>query len=267
MIYNYKEYRHVFDTPAKKLQEKAVVEKIMKLLNENVYDDIDKFIDKNKTYQDFLKNNKFENVVKHFGNTLNEDDYLRIVDSIKKIIKDKQSFDKTNIETTNIGDNQYNYFNDGEKEYLFDNSNSGISIERQMEILQPTQSDFQTADKKQNTENMMKELDENKKNSFNLHYLKDFNIELLNEKQQEILRVATNFQFDIINPIRIDIDKGIIVDNNNNIFKIEEVDGQLQILGDNDKLKNNEEMQSANQTITLQKTITPRTSTIYSTNN
>ena len=150
---------------------------------------------------------------------------------------------------------------------MFDNSNSGISIERQMEILQPTQSDFQTADKKQNTENMMKELDENKKNSFNLHYLKDFNIELLNEKQQEILRVATNFQLDIINPIRIDIDKGIIVDNNNNIFKIEEVDGQLQILGDNDKLKNNEEMQSANQTITLQKTITPRPSTIYSTNN
>lgn len=267
MIYNYKEYKHVFDTPAKRIQEKVIVEKIMKLLNEKKHDSIDEFIDKNKTYQDFLKNNKYEIVVKHFGNTLNEEDFLKIVDSIKNMTKDMQSSDKTNIETTNIGDNQYNHFNDGEKEYFFDNSHSEMSIERQMEILQPTQRDFQTADRKQNTKNMMKELDKNKKDSFNLHYLKDFNIDLLNDRQKDFLRVATDFQLDIINPIRIDIDKGIIVDENNNIFKIEEVDGQLRILGDNDKIKNEEEKQNVNQSTTLQKTISLRPSTIYSSNN
>lgn len=266
MKYSYKEYRHVFDSPAKKQQEIVIVNKIMELLN-NKYDNLEEFINKNKTYQDFLKNNQLENVVKHFGNTLNEDDFLRIVDSIRNLTKDKQGFDKTNIETTNIGDKQYNYFKGVDKAYFFDNSHSEMSIERQMEVLQPTEKEFQTANKQQNTENMMKELEENKKESFNLHYLKEFNIDLLNEKQQEILRAATNFQLDTINPIRIDIDKGIIVDDNNNIFKIEEVDGQLCILGDNNKVKNEVEKQDIKQPRSLQKTLTPSPNTIYSANN
>lgn len=260
MVYNYKEYSHVFDTPAKKQQEMAIVNKIMELLNNNKYDNIEEFIAKNQTYQDFLQNNKLENVIKHFGNTLNEEDYLRIVDSMKKLTKDKQQFDKSEIKTTNIGDKQYNYFKSADKEYFLDNSHSEMSIERQMEELQKTQQQFQSSDKMQNTESMMKELEENKKESFNLKYLKDFEIDLLNEKQKKVFDAAIKFQLELAVPIRIDIDRQVIVDENNNIFRLENNNGEFFLMGDKSETKSQEKtdenVQEKTQSRTLQKSMT-----------
>lgn len=251
MVYNYKEYRHVFDTPAKKQQEMAIVNKIMELLNNNKYDNLEEFTNKNQTYQDFLQNNKLENVIKHFGNTLNEEDYLRIIDSMKNLTNDKRQFDKSEIKTTNVGDKQYNYFKSADKEYFLDNSHSRMSIERQMEELQKTQQQFQTSDKTQNTENMMKELEENKKESFNLKYLKEFNRDHLNEKQKEVFDAAIKFQLELAVPIRIDIDRQVIVDEKNDIYRIEKNNGEFFIMGDKSETKTQEKIQPR----TLQKTI------------
>ena len=73
MKYSKKEYICVFDTPIKKAQELAIACKIMDLLNNNKYDNIEEFYERNKSYQDFLKNCRMETAIKHFGNTLNED--------------------------------------------------------------------------------------------------------------------------------------------------------------------------------------------------
>lgn len=256
MIYNYKEYRHVFDTPIKKQQEMVVVNKIMELLNNNKYDNIDEFAEKNQTYQDFLQNNKLENVVKHFGNTLNEEDFFKIVDSMKKLTNDKKQFDKSNIKTTTIGDKQYNYFKSADKEYFLDNSHSNMSIERQMEELQKTQQQFQTADQTKNAENMMVELEKSKKESINLKYLKEFDIELLTEKQKEIFNAATMLQIDMANPIKIDLDRQIIVDANNEIFRIEKNNGEFFIIADNSETKSKENVQDTMKPRSLQKSLT-----------
>ena len=83
MVYNFKEYKAIFDTPMKRSQEFAISSKIMDLLNKNKYESLEEFISKNTHYQDFLKNNNMENVVKHFGNTLTEEDYTRILEHLR----------------------------------------------------------------------------------------------------------------------------------------------------------------------------------------
>lgn len=263
MVYNYKEYKHILDTPVKRQQEMAVVNKIMELLNKNKYDNIDEFITKNQTYQEFLKENHFETVVKHFGNTLNEEDYIKILTEMKKLTEKKKNFDKQGIETTNISDKQYIHYEGQDKSYFIDNSHSNMSIERQLEELQVTEEKFQTADEQQNTENMMEELEKNKKEILNLKYINEFDINMLNEHQKEILRVVANYQLTISGLVKIDIDKEVVVDEFNNIMKIEVRDGEIIIIDENNKSVNLIEEQV---TETFQKTLTPSTNTIYSNN-
>jgi len=272
MVYIYKEYNHIFDTPAKMEQETVVVNKIMELLNKNKYDNIYEFINKNQTYQDFLKNNELENVVRHFGNTLNEEDFKNIQNEMVKLTEKKKSFEKENIKTTNIEDKQYNSYEGQDKTIFLDNSHSNMSIERQMDELQTTEEKFQTSDLRQNTENMMEELEKNKKETLNLKYLNQIDVNNLNDQEKEILGIVSNYQLGISNPIRVDLEKQVIVDEFNNIMRIQKNNGEFSIIGDDEKENTsiidkedpivNEEIRKEK---TFQKTLTP--STIYSDNN
>ena len=156
MVYNFKEYKPIFDTPAKREQELAVARKIMDLLNKNKYDDLEEFIKRTNSYQDFLKYNNMTNVVKHFGNTLNEENFTRILENLRVLTKNKKDFEQENIKTTNIENKQYVSFEGQDNTYFIDNSRTDKSIEAQMKDLQPTEEQFQTSDIRQNTENMFK---------------------------------------------------------------------------------------------------------------
>lgn len=263
MEYKYKEYKHIFDTPAAREQEGAIVNKIMDLLNKNKYDNIDEFIDKNPNYQDFLKNNELENVMKHFGNTLNEMDFKKILESMVKLTKEKKSFDKENIKTITIGNNEYNTYEGTDKTYHFDNSNNEMSIDSQMDKLQPTQEQFQTSDPKKNTENMMKELEKTKKESLNFKYLNEYNLNLLNEEEKKIWNAAASYQLNTNSLIRVDIAKEVIIDEDENIMKIEKRDGEIIIEGQT----NENTLEGEQKENTYQKKLIPSPNTIYSANN
>ena len=266
MVYIYKEYQHIFDTPAKMEQESVVASKIMDLLNKNKYDNIYDFINKNQTYQDFLKRNDLTNVVKHFGNTLTEDDFKRIQSELVKLYEKKKSFEKDNIKTTNIDDKQYTSYEGEQKTYFFDNSNTNMSLERQMEELQKTEQKFQTSDPTKNTENMMTELENNKKENLNFIKLNELDITKLNDVQKEFVKIAANYQLSTPQPIRIDIERGIIVDEFNNIMKIEKNGNEFSIIGDNNSQKENLNTEDLAKEKTFQKTLTPSLNTIYSNN-
>jgi len=268
MKYNYKEYKHIFDTPAKMEQETVVVNKIMELLNKNKYDSIYEFVTKNQTYQDFLKKNELENVVKHFGNTLNETDYKNILNEIIKLTEKKKDFDKESIKTTNIDDKEYTSYKGEDKTYFLDNSHSNKSIEAQMKDMQSNEQKFQTSDTKENTENMMKELEKNKKENLNLEYLKDINVDSLSEYERTTFNIATNYQLDMQNLIRVDLERQIIVDEFDNIMKIEITNGEISIIGDDNKeIEIESEDKEIEMSKSFQKTLTPSPNTIYSNNN
>lgn len=259
MIYNSKEYKTIFDTPIKRQQEFVVAKKIMDLLNKNKYDNLEEFISKNNNYQDFLKKNDMENVVKHFGNTLKEEDYIKILENLRILTKTKQDFEKENIKTTNIDDKQYNSFKGQDKTYFIDNSRTNKSIEQQMKDIQTTQQQFQTTDIKQNTENMFKEL-EIKKEGLNLHYLNEINYESLNNEEKALFLSAYEYQKNNKNIIRIDFKKSIIVDNKDNIIKINKNNNEYSISKEKNTVQKEEKIQGK----TYQKTLTPSPNTIYS---
>lgn len=258
MVYDFKEYKAIFDTPMKRQQELAVARKIMDILNKNKYNNLEEFITKNSNYQDFLKNNNMQTVIKHFGNTLKEEDYVKILENLKVLTKNKQNFEKENIKTTNIDDKQFNSFKGEDKTHFIDNSESNKSIEEQMKDLQPTQQDFQTSNQEKNTENMFKEL-ERKKEGLNLHYLNEINYELLNNEEKELFQIARNYQQSVEGVIRVDLKKGIIVDKLDNIIKIEKNNGEFVIIKDENGVQKEEEVNKKS----FQKTLKPNNNTIY----
>ncbi|MBE6139192.1 MAG: hypothetical protein E7174_01620 [Firmicutes bacterium] len=258
MIYNFKEYKTSFDTPMRRQQELAISRKIMDLLNKNKYDDLEEFITKNSNYQDFLRNNNMETVVKHFGNTLKENDYAKILENLRVLTKTKKDFEKDNIKTTNINDKQYTTFKGEDKTYFIDNSRSEKSIEEQMKDLQTTQQDFQTSNQNKNTENMFKEL-ETRKEILNLNYLNQINYELLNDEEKVLFQIANDYQQNIDGTIRVDLKKGVIVDELNEIMKIEKNNGEFTIIKDENGVEKEEVKEK-----TFQKTLTPNRNTIYS---
>ena len=220
MVYNFKEYKAIFDTPMKRSQELAISTKIMDLLNKNKYESLEEFIGKNPNYQIFLQNNNMENVVKHFGNTLIEEE---------------------NIKTTNIDDKEYSRFKGEDRPYFIDNSDKNKSVEEQMKNMQGESESFQTSDIRKNTENMFKEL-ESRDDGFNLRYLSEINRDTLNNEEKELYGIALLYQQDKNEPIRVDLNKGIIVDKDNNISKIQKENEEFSIIGD-ENTKENENVQ------------------------
>ena len=79
----------------------------------------------------------------------------------------------------------------------------------------------------------------------------------------EIFKTVANYQLDISGVVKVDIDKEVIVDENDNIMKIEKVDDQYLILGDNNQIKESTELEKEPKT--FQKTLAP--STLYTNNN
>ena len=237
MVYSYKEYKPVFDTPIKRQQEIDVARKIIDLLNEGKYDNLEEFMSKNATFKDFLNKSEMDVVIKRFGNTMSEDDFKKVLDNFKILTKEKNDFQKDNIKTTNIDDKQFVSLKNNENSYILDNSSSKNDIEKQMADIQQNSESFQTSDVKKNTENMFKELGNTKKGTLNLQYLDGINVQSLNEEEKNIYDTAVWYQENINKRLRLDVKKQVIVDDENNIMRIEKIDGRYNIRKDENQVE------------------------------
>ena len=238
MVYKFNEYTRVMDTPNKMLEERAIVEKIMSILNMGKeYSSLESFYEQNKTFDEFKKKNNMDIVLKHFGNKLNQEDYEKIIDSLKKLTEQKISFDDENIKTTSIGENEYvSYTGEDENVYL-NNSYSNKSIESQMSDIQKEMENLQTSDIKENTKRIINEMKKDKKIELILRYLNEINYEILNQEQQQLFKFAFDYQKNNNGLIRVDLDEKIMVDNDENMMKIEKIDGEYQITNLDQKYK------------------------------
>ena len=241
MEYKFNEYERVMDTPNKSLEERALVERIMSILNENKkYSSLEDFVKENATIDEFKKNNNMDVVLKHFGNRLNQEDYEKILNSLKKLTEQKLSFDKEGIKTTNIDDREYVTYEGKDENFYLNNSYSNKSIEEQMSDLQEEDKDLQTSDIKENTNRILESMKKDKKIELTLRYLNEINYEVLNEEQQQLFKFAFDYQKNSNGLIRVDLDEKIMVDNDNNIMKIEKNNGELEIVKSNKKYGEND---------------------------
>lgn len=255
MKYNMSDYKPTSEYRDMKRLEKTIAEKIMTLLNKNKYDNLEAFISKNRNFQDFCKNNNLSNVMKHFRH-FKEKDYIKILENLRDITKRKQEYEDKNIKTTTIDNNEYNVFEGKDKTYIIDNSNTNKTIKEQMDNLKTKGQSFQTTDTKQNTENMFNIL-EQKKETVNPRYLHELNYESLSENEKELVQIAQNFD-NADNQVRIDLKRGLIVNKNNEIFKIQKTNGEFYVIGQN----NNQQLEKEEKP--KQKTLTPSKDTLYS---
>ena len=229
MEYKFEEYERVIDTPKKKMEERIIVEKIISLLNKNKYNSLDDFCKENTELENFKTNNNLETVLKHFGNKLNQNDYENILQSLKKMIEKKSTFDTDSIKTTNIEDKEYISYNGKNEDYYLNNSYNDRSIEEQMKDIQKETPSFQTNNPEENTELIMNEMKEKKKINLILRYLNEINFEILTEEQQELFKYAFEYQQQNTGLIRIDLDEGVMVDEKDNIMKIQKINGEFVI--------------------------------------
>lgn len=239
MKYKFNEYEYAMDTPNKRLEEKAIVERIMLILNENKsFNSLDDFLNRNKTIDEFKSNNNMDVVLKHFGNNITQEDYEKIINSLKKLTEQKLSFDKEEIRTSTIEDKEYVAYKGKDENIYLNNSYSDKSIEEQMKDLQKENSDLQTSDIKENTERIMQEMKKDKKIELTLRYLNEINYEVLNEEQQQLFKFVFDYQKKLNELIRVDLDEKVMVDNSDNIIKIEKIDGEFKIINSDEKYNN-----------------------------
>lgn len=245
MEYKFKEYERAIDAPTKKIEERAIVEKIMSILNENKkYSSLEDFYNANSTIDEFKKNNEMENVLKHFGNKINQSEYEKIINNLKKLTEQKLSFDKDDINISQIDDKKYVTYEGKDEKFYLNDSYTDIGIDQQLSNLQKESTEFQTADTKENTELLMKEMKKNKKMDLILRYLNEINYEVLNEEQQELFKFAFEYQKNSTGLIRIDLDEKIMVDEEDNIIKLEKIDGKIVTSSSDEKyIDNNKNME------------------------
>ena len=70
-------------------------------------------------------------------------------------------------------------------------------------------------------------------------FLNEINFDSFNNEEKLLFQIAQSYRKDSNEVIRIDLKKGIIVDDNDNIMKIEEVNGEFIIT----KMENNVDKQ------------------------
>ena len=85
----------------------------------------------------------------------------------------------------------------------------------QLKDLQKTNSDFRTQNLNTNTNNMMKHMKEEKKEEIKPKLLKEINIDSLGEEEKKLYTTALLFQEQIHKPIKIDMYRKLIFDNDN----------------------------------------------------
>ena len=105
---------------------------------------------------------------------------------------------------------------------------------------------------------MFNELDKIKEN-LNLLYLHEINYDLLNNEEKILYNAAVDYEQSINDVIRLDLNKGIIVDELDNIIKIEKKDGEVIIIKDNKVVEKKD-----SNVKTYQKKLTPTPNSIYS---
>lgn len=249
MHYSIKEYKYVFDTPAKRQQELAIVSKIMFLLNNKAFSSLDDFMNKIKSYNMFLDQNKMSIVMKHFGsfgNELKEEDYQRILNQMKMLTLDKKSFSMENVRTANLLDEKYNVYTDKNGETTIMEDASKHNLNTQFERMQQENTKYQSANKDSNTKKMIKDFDKNIKESIKPIPLLSINKEDLTYLQNMVLHAAFDYELDHSEKLSIDFERGIVVDSKGNLYKLIYKNNEICLLnekGDEIPFSRKEEME------------------------
>lgn len=252
MEISYKEYKE-YGTYKKSecLYELVIINRMIGIMDKEV-SNIDSFRNSYPTLRDFINKNQLSNVISHFG-TLKEDDYQGIINNFAKYLEKRKTFSDKHIKQTDFVDERENviaYQNNesNEERYVL----SDESYKDEMKKIQESSDKFQSIDEEKNTQEIMKEMEQNKNNTLNLRYLNEFDMNELNSDEQDIVNLAKIFEAEVYKSvIKLDLENRIIVTDNGEIKKIADEIAKYTIKDD----ENNEIEHEANE-MSKQKVLT-----------
>ena len=236
MIYNIREYETMYQGN-KGSEENAVVAIIMKLLNDRKFDSIDDVLKYNgKDLRTFLKNNKKDIVPLHYGSNLNDDDFKNIVGNFKLMVNNKLQIDKENIHVTNFDKKEYVEYNGR----VVDNSYSDKPIEKELKDMQLENPNAQSLNAKENTDQMMDELFDEKKIEVEFNDLNNIDREKLNQNEQKIYDAALVQEHLTGEKKEISLEENLTKDEDNNITELKQENNEVVINSGNDSIEENQ---------------------------
>ena len=227
-IYNLSDYSALYSGD-KGLEERAIATRIMKLLNDNKFDNVDDILKYNPNIKTFLVNNKCDVLPVHFGGHITDSDYNSITDVIKELVKNKMVFEDEKINEVNFDDKNYVEY-DGR---VVDNTLSDRSMQEEFTYLQRENTDYQSFDAMNNSDQMAKEIIDTKKHEVEFMDLDEINRDLLNAEQQKVYDAALVDQFVSNTDKEISLEEGLTKDEDNNINQINEYNGSMRIENEN----------------------------------
>lgn len=211
----------------KEANQKLIESAINKLISTGTYRDIDDIMKKNPSLEEFCFNNKLNFIVHSFSTQFTNKDYIELLKQMKLNMK-KQTINQEQIKETNIGNQVFVDFNNGDEnktlvgiESVNNQGNSQNTFEHEMKY-EKREADFRK----------LAEIDPSKLNSEQLLVYQTVLQEPENDKYQ--IYFDENGQM-----------TNTVVDENKNYFSVEIIDGKPQFTNQNSsKEQSNQNTQS-----------------------
>ena len=195
----------------KEANQKLIESTINKLISTGTYRDIDDIMKRNPSLEEFCFNNKLNFIVHSFSTQFTNKDYIELLKQMKLNMK-KQTINQEQIKETNIGNQVFVDFNNGDENNTFEHE---MKYEKRA-------ADFRK----------LAEIDPSKLNSEQLLVYQTVLQEPENDKYQ--IYFDENGQM-----------TNTVVDENNNYFTVEIIDGKPQFTNQNSsKEQSNQNTQS-----------------------
>lgn len=218
----------------KEANQKLIESTINKLISAGTYKDIDDIIKRNPSLEEFCFNNKMNFIVHSFSTQFTNKDYIELLKQMKLNMKN-QTINQEQIKETNIGDQVFVDFNNGEDnktlvgiESVNNQGNSQDTFEHEMKY-EKREADFRK----------LAEIDPSKLNSQQLLVYQT----VLQEPENDKYQIYFDENGSMTNTI---------VDENKNYFTVEIIDGKPQFTNQN---SSNEKSNENTQSIAKQKVL------------
>lgn len=231
----------------KALALKTIQNKIEQFISSGTYVDLEDFISDNPDLTTFQNHTKLNNTLrKVWGYQITEQEYLEILDEMRKEVAASKQIALDKLETVSANGKELTTYETAEGTMVLDNSYNGKGMQSQLETLQAEHQQFQTGGEK-NTDAMMNYMQEEIKPEMGFIDISDVNTGNLTEKESQNLAVAEQFKNQAANPIQVDLQNGLIMQNGN-INTIEQRDNGIGVYS-TDAVNINEGMEEEQPTL------------------
>lgn len=197
----------------KALALRTIKNKIEDFISSKTYQDLDDFISDNPTLDVFQNHTKMNNTLrKVWGYQITDQEYLDILEELKRELAERKQIDTDNIKSVQANGKEIVTYQEGGDTMVLDNSYADKSMEEQLPDLQAQHTQFQTGGAS-NTEAMMNYMEEEVKPSVNFQSTSSINNGMLNESEQQNLAVAKSYEQESEEPLQVDLQNGLILQN------------------------------------------------------